>query len=145
MVDVVSAWPVAVAAGIPMAFGFAVLLFAISRIVRGEKLAGWIFAALMAFGLALRDQITDPAILLALLLSTGVMAAVLLRFGLLASATMLVLGHLIILYPTTRYSDSWLTSGSTVLAFTVPLVAAYGAWIATLGSRTATTRSVDSA
>jgi protein-S-isoprenylcysteine O-methyltransferase Ste14 len=52
----------------------------------------------------------------------------LLRFGLLASATMLVLGHLGLLYPVTQFSGAWYAGGAPVLMSTVVLVAGYWAW-----------------
>ena len=57
-----------------------------------------------------------------------VMTVVLLRFGLLASAAMLTLGHLGLLYPVTQFSGAWYTGGVPVLVSTIVLVAAYGAW-----------------
>jgi len=131
----IAGWPLALAAGVMMALAFAVMLLVVARAVRSEVLGAWIFAIVLAFGLALRDQVTDPGILIGLLISTWVMAEIFLRFGLLASAATSGLAHLIILSPTTQYSENWLSTGSTVLAFTTVVVAAYGARIATRSAR----------
>ena len=56
---------------------------------------------------------------------------VFLRFGLLAFVAMNVLNNFITLTPTTQYSSSWLSTGSTLLAFSTVVVAAYGATVAT--------------
>ena len=118
-----------------MAFGFATLLYAVARAVRHELLGGILVALMMAFGLALRDQITHPGILVGLIVSTSICVVVMLRLGLAATVTGMVLSTLILLYPTTTWGGSWVANGSTVLALTVPVVAAFGAWMATRGAR----------
>jgi serine/threonine-protein kinase len=133
--NVIAHWPASLAAGILMAFGFATLLYAVARAVRHELLGGILVALMMAFGLALRDQITHPGILVGLIVSTSLYVVVMLRLGLAATVTGMVLSTLILLYPTTTWGGSWVTNGSTVLALTVPVVAAFGAWMATRGTR----------
>jgi prepilin signal peptidase PulO-like enzyme (type II secretory pathway) len=98
-------------------------------------LGGILVALMMAFGLALRDQITHPGILVGLIVSTSLYVVVMLRLGLAATVTGMVLSTLILLYPTTTWGGTWVANGSTVLALTVPVVAAFGAWMATRGTR----------
>jgi serine/threonine-protein kinase len=133
LAHVLAHWPISLASGLLLAFGFAVFLYGVTRLVRHKLLGGLLVATIMTFGLALRDQITHPGILVGLAVSCLAYVLVMLHFGLAATAAAMALANLIILYPTTTWGGSWITTGSTVLALTVPVVAAYGAWAATRG------------
>ncbi|MFQ5349070.1 MAG: serine/threonine-protein kinase [Thermoanaerobaculia bacterium] len=133
--DVLGVWPQSVAIGTLQALGFAVLLLLLVKVARSELLGGLLFVALMLFGLALRDQITDPGLLIGLAAQLGLMAWVLLRFGLFAFAASVVLSNLVFMYPTTQFGVGWTATGSTALALTIPAVAAWGAWVCTRAVR----------
>jgi hypothetical protein len=96
--------------------------------VRYEPLGALLVAGLLTFGLALRDQVADPGLLLGMLAQCLLILWLLLRHGLLAYTTAIVLTNMVIMVPTTRFGGSWLATASTAMALTVPLVAAYGAW-----------------
>ena len=114
-----------------LGLAFAVLLLFLARLARNDEIGAVLMAVVLTFGLALRDRVDEPAVIVALLLSVWVPAQAFLRFGLLAFVTSYVLAHAIMLPPTTQYSDGWLATGSTVLALTTVVVAAFGAWTAT--------------
>jgi hypothetical protein len=114
--------------GVLQALGFAVLTFVVVRVVRSEPVGALLVAGLMTFGLALRDQVADPALLVGVFAQCLLILWLLLRQGLLAYATTIVLTNMVLMYPTTRFGGSWLATGSTAMALMVPLVAAYGAW-----------------
>lgn len=128
MPGVVFVWPFVLAVGTLMALGFAVLTFSLIMVVRSELVGGLLFSFVMVFGLSVRDSLTEPALVFVTCLPVGIMTVMLLRFGLLASATMLTLGHLGLLYPVTHFSGAWYAGGAPVLMSTIVLVAACGAW-----------------
>jgi serine/threonine-protein kinase len=132
---VLSLWPISVGLGVLQGLGFAVLTLVVIRAVRSEPLGALLVAGVMTFGLAMRDQVTDPGLLLGVLAQCLLITWLLLRHGLLAYATAIVLTNMVVMYPTTRFGGSWLATGSTALALTVPLVAAYGAWASSRSTR----------
>ncbi len=129
--DIISGWPLSMSLGTLQGFGLAVLLLVAARILRHDALGGLLVAVAMAVGLAMRDQVTDPVLFVGLLIQCALMVMMMLRFGLLMLVTLVAFANLAIMYPTTRFAESWFANGSTVLAMTVPLLAAYGAWAAT--------------
>jgi hypothetical protein len=124
-------WPGSLAGGVIMGLAFAMLLLVLARIARNDEIGAVLMAVVLTFGLALRDRVDEPTVIVALLLSVWIPAQAFLRFGLLAFVTSYVLAHAIMLPPTTQYSNNWLATGSTVLALTSVVVAAFGAWTAT--------------
>ena len=126
--DVLAMWMISIGLGVLQALGFAVLLFVVVRVVRSGPVGALLVAGLMTFGLALRDQVADPALLMGVFAQCLLILWLLLRQGLLAYATTIVLTNMVLMYPTTRFGGSWLATGSTAMALMVPLVAAYGAW-----------------
>jgi hypothetical protein len=126
--DVLSMWLISAGLGALQALGIAVLTFVVFRAVRYEALGALLVAGLMTFGLAMRDQLADPALLLGVFAQCILILWLLLRHGLLAYAVTIVLTNMVLMVPTTRFGGSWLATGSTAMALMVPLVAAYGAW-----------------
>jgi hypothetical protein len=126
--DVLSMWLISAGLGALQALGFAVLTFVVVRAVRYEPLGALLVAGLLTFGLAMRDQLADPALLLGVFAQCILILWLLLRHGLLAYAVTIVLTNMVLMVPTTRFGGSWLATGSTAMALMVPLVAAYGAW-----------------
>jgi len=136
---VLAMWPISLGLGTVQALGVAVLTLVAVRAVRREPLGGLLVAGLMTFGLAVRDQVSDPALLLGVLALCGLHVWVLLRAGLLAFATAVVLTNTVLMYPTTRFGEGWSATGSMALALTVPAVALYGAWVSSREHRRAST------
>ena len=126
--DVVSMWLISAGLGALQALGFAVLTLVVVRAVRYEPLGALLVAGLMTFGLVMRDQLADPALLLGVFAQCILILWLLLRHGLLAYTVIIVLTNMVLMVPTTRFGGSWLATGSTAMALMVPLVAACGAW-----------------
>ena len=125
---VVGTWPMALCVGTLMALGFMILLLAITRLVCSEWIAATLYCGIIGFGVAIRDGLTEPFTIVAVLLPPVVSAVVMLRFGVLAAVTFFSLFHLALLYPVTGFSGPWYSGGRMTLMATVVLVAAYGAW-----------------
>ena len=103
-----------------------VLLLAITRVVRKEWIAAILFCGIMTFGFYVRGE--TPFELLGYLLRMVVVAAVMLRFGVFATAVCMSLFQLAIAYPITGFSGPWWAGGRMTLLATIVVVAAYGAW-----------------
>jgi len=125
--EVIATWPAALFTGILMVLGFMLMLFAITRVVRNEWVGAAIYCATLAFGVAVRDGVSEPFAIVAVLIPPVITAVVMLRFGLLAGATLFSLLHLGLLYPVTGFSGARYAGGRMILMATVVLVAAYGA------------------
>jgi serine/threonine-protein kinase len=126
---VLAMWPMSLGVGTVQGLGFAVLALVVVRAVRHEPLGLLLVAGLMTFGLAMRDQVVDPGLQIGALAQSGLLLWLLLRSGLLAFTTAVVLINLVLLYPTTRFGEGWAATPSMALALTVPAVAAFGGWV----------------
>jgi serine/threonine-protein kinase len=117
----------AVGFGLTLALGFFVLLLVAHLVLRRPWLAATAFWAVMVFGLILRDSTLIHAVSSAI--TMAMVVALMMRFGLLAWATLSVVMHCFVIFPHVGGPGSWHFGMGLVLVAIGLAPALWGAWV----------------